>query len=215
MNAGRPAEAAVYYRKMLPLKDSLNSVETSHQLNELNTIYKVDQLKQETRLTSYKLYAALICCTLLAAILVIIVLNARARRKKNKVLYERIQDNRKEYESPMVSEFSLREGQQMSMDESVFINLNMLMREEELYKNPLLSRDDLADKVGTNRNILLDIIKKYTNSKSVTDFVNSYRLRNAAFLLVDKPGLPLQQWGRLPVSIPAVRSIVCSLSGMA
>jgi AraC-like DNA-binding protein len=195
MKAGRPAEAAVYYRKMLPLKDSLNSVETSHQLNELNTIYKVDQLKQEKRLTSYKLYAALLCCTLLAVILVIIVLNARARRKTNKVLYERIQDNRKEYESPMVSEFSLREGQQMSMDESVFINLNMLMREEELYKNPLLSRDDLADKVGTNRNILLDIIKKYTNSKSVTDFVNSYRLRNAAFLLVDKPGLPITAVG--------------------
>jgi AraC-like DNA-binding protein len=83
----------------------------------------------------------------------------------------------------------------MSMDESVFINLNMLMREEELYKNPLLSRDDLADKVGTNRNILLDIIKKYTNSKSVTDFVNSYRLRNAAFLLVDKPGLPITAVG--------------------
>ena len=39
MLAGRKAEAADYFQKMIPLKDSISSNETSSQLNELNTIY--------------------------------------------------------------------------------------------------------------------------------------------------------------------------------
>ncbi len=60
----------------------------------------------------------------------------------------------------------------------------MVMDEEELYKNPLLNRLDLATRLGTSEGYLSQIINQEIN-KSIIQFVNEYRIEAAKNLLQD------------------------------
>lgn len=64
----------------------------------------------------------------------------------------------------------------------VIAQLYSIMEEEELYKNPLLSRLDLAARLGTSEGYLSQIINQEIN-KSVIQFVNEYRIKTAKTLL--------------------------------
>ncbi|PKV48979.1 AraC-like DNA-binding protein [Aquimarina sp. MAR_2010_214] len=66
----------------------------------------------------------------------------------------------------------------------IITQLYVLMEEEELYKNPLLSRLDLANRLGTSEGYLSQIINQEIN-KSVIQFVNEYRIEAAKNLLHD------------------------------
>ncbi|MGB1042222.1 MAG: helix-turn-helix domain-containing protein [Tenacibaculum sp.] len=64
----------------------------------------------------------------------------------------------------------------------IITKLYVLMEEEELFKDPLLSRSDLAIRLNTNEGYLSQIINEETN-KSVVQFVNEYRVKAAQNLL--------------------------------
>ena len=66
----------------------------------------------------------------------------------------------------------------------VISELYQLMEEEELFKDPLLSRADLADRLETSEGYLSQIINQEINS-SVIQFVNEYRIEAAKKLLHD------------------------------
>ncbi|WP_420573483.1 helix-turn-helix domain-containing protein [Kordia sp.] len=66
----------------------------------------------------------------------------------------------------------------------VLTELYRLMQEEELYKNPLLSRLDLANRLNISEGYLSKIINQETD-KSVIQFVNTYRVESAKNLLHD------------------------------
>ncbi|WP_234859103.1 helix-turn-helix domain-containing protein [Aquimarina aquimarini] len=64
----------------------------------------------------------------------------------------------------------------------IITQLYIVMEEEELYKNPLLSRLDLANRLETSEGYLSQIINQEIN-KSVIQFVNEYRIETAKNLL--------------------------------
>ena len=66
----------------------------------------------------------------------------------------------------------------------IISQLYKLMEEEEVYKDPLLSRLDLANKLETSEGALSKIINQEIN-KSVIQFVNEYRIEMAKKLLQD------------------------------
>lgn len=66
----------------------------------------------------------------------------------------------------------------------IITQLYELMEDEELYKNPLISRLDLATRLSTNEGYLSQIINEEIN-KSVIQFVNGYRIDAAKKLLLD------------------------------
>ncbi|MBQ4820771.1 helix-turn-helix domain-containing protein [Aquimarina sp. MMG016] len=66
----------------------------------------------------------------------------------------------------------------------IVTGLYRIMDEEELYKNPLLSRLDLATRLGTSEGYLSQIINQEIN-KSIIQFVNEYRIEAAKNLLHD------------------------------
>lgn len=71
-----------------------------------------------------------------------------------------------------------------STTSKIIVQLYKLMEEEELYKNPLLSRLDLATQLETSESYLSQIINQEIN-KSVIQFVNEYRIEDAKNLLQD------------------------------
>lgn len=69
-----------------------------------------------------------------------------------------------------------------STTSKIITQLYKLMEDEELYKNPLLSRLDLATRLETSEGYLSQIINQEIN-KSVIQFVNEYRIEAAKNLL--------------------------------
>jgi len=66
----------------------------------------------------------------------------------------------------------------------IITQLYVLMEEEEVFKDPLLSRSDLAIRLETNEGYLSQIINQETN-KNVVQFVNEYRVKAAENILHD------------------------------
>ncbi len=64
----------------------------------------------------------------------------------------------------------------------IITQLYVLMEEEELFKDPFLSRSDLAIRLETNESYLSQIINQ-ENNKSVVQFVNEYRVKAAQNIL--------------------------------
>ena len=110
MQAGRFKEAAKMYARTYELSDSLNRANTRTQLNELRTMFKVDELEtvnaeHETRLEQMELHSSLqrsrfmtiistVAVVCLLAIVLIIWYSARKLRFKNRELALRNKDLR-------------------------------------------------------------------------------------------------------------------------
>lgn len=71
-----------------------------------------------------------------------------------------------------------------SKTSKIITQLYKLMEDEEVYKDPLLSRLDLATRLETSEGYLSKIINQEIN-KSVIQFVNEYRIEAAKKLLLD------------------------------
>lgn len=66
----------------------------------------------------------------------------------------------------------------------IITQLYKLMEEDELFKNPLLSRLELATQLDTSESYLSQIVNQELN-KSIIQFVNDYRIETAKSLLQD------------------------------
>lgn len=190
MSSGDYAKAAHLYREFLPVRDSLMSAGTAEQLNELNTLYKVDELTLEKKLANNRLFFALLCALLLLFILIIYIIYTRRLRLKNRVLFDTIVQSEKA-QTLLWDKMTQKPESQLESDEILFRQLCKLMTQEQLFKDTDLKREVLASRLNTNRTYLADAVKKYADGVTVLEFINSYRLRYAAGLLTNNPSLPV------------------------
>lgn len=89
--------------------------------------------------------------------------------------------------------------------DGLYAELCRLMETEHLYKEAQLTREKMAERLGTNRTYLIKIIKDKTNMNYL-QFVNSYRINEAIKILSDKEKVnyPLKQiWSDLGFSSPS------------
>ncbi len=166
---GDLTEAVASYRLYAAESDSAQVHRTNEQLNALTKQFQLQELKLENK-------AAV---GLLVALLAAILLYARALRKKNRALFQASLESihaEEQAEQELVEESNSGE---LSADEKLYACLLALMQEEELFKDPELSRDALAARLGTNRTYLADAVKACAG-QTLGDFINRHRLRWAA-----------------------------------
>ena len=84
--------------------------------------------------------------------------------------------------SKKVTSSPIKKKIRSSTTSKVMTELYKLMEEEELFKNPLLSRLDLATRLKTSEGYLSQIINQELK-KSIIQFVNEYRIETAKDLL--------------------------------
>jgi len=103
--------------------------------------------------------------------------------KREKNLYQQIkqlQDGEKNELSEKYSVSSLTDEKSSTLYEQ----LEMLMREKQVYKDNFITKEKLADMLGTNRTYLSQIINEKFGS-SFTYYINSYRVDEAVHILSD------------------------------
>ncbi len=182
--AGRTGESADVYSDYIRAADSVNRVDIAGRLDRLRTLYEVDKLETERRLSQHRTTGALVACLLLGMLLASYVVYSRRLREKNRALYRRIREG-EHLETEVEQVIRSLPEENLSRDLRLFMRLNELLRSEELYTDPALSRDELAARLGTNRTYLSDAVRACTDGLTVRQYLNHIRLKHAGRLLAE------------------------------
>ena len=74
-----------------------------------------------------------------------------------------------------------------SSEPSIFNDIDQKIRNEHLYKNVNLQRQDVCDRFGISRHNLNDLLAEHADGLSFPQYINSIRLEEALHLLRDEP----------------------------
>lgn len=230
---GKTTEAMKYLRKvnsLLASQATINMERLSHEQQVMYDIEKKDmdaKIKQEQissqRLTMIMLAVAIIILlTLLTFIIIsyrrrqtlyrkIVTQNSNAIRRQMELeqQIEKLTQKLNSIPSNTPQDEAQNEKEPFIMDEdkleSIYSKLCQMMETERLFTQPQLTREKMAEYLGTNRTYLTKVIKEKTNM-SYLQFINSYRINEAIRILSDKnkESYPLKQiWSDLGFSSPS------------
>ena len=200
---GRFKEAYELYPNIYAASDSIRKVEFNAQLDELRTLYEVDKLEKENQIITiekrrnrnYFLFASL-GCLLLTITLGIWMYYSRRVVRKNRDLYRQIREQdflteawEREREKnlklqELLKSYSAALSEKDEEDEE-FGRLTLLMKEQRLYIDSEIKRNDIAAQIGVSDRRLHDCIKNNTGM-NFTEYVNSLRLSCSRELLAKK-----------------------------
>ena len=218
-NMGQYVEALAWQRKLQQETDSIFNTDKEKVLSELRIKYDTEHQANEIRknklilLQKEKKEQALVGILVLV-LLVVFALWYRYRRqnqlytsivrqhqeaiRKEQQLKEVISSLRKQQEeasaAPVSSVGEKYAASSLTNEKknSLFQRLEKLMQEEEVYKENLLTKERVADLLGTNRTYLSQIINEQTQ-QNFTQYVNNYRINEAIRLLSDpETDIPLK-----------------------
>lgn len=218
-NMGKYVEALSWQRKLQQETDSIFNTDKEKVLSELRIKYDTEHQANEIRknklvlLQKEKKEQALIGI-LIIVLLVIFALWYRYKRqnqlytnivrqyqesiRKELQLKDVISSLRKQQEEtasalpPSASEKYAASSLTSEKKMSLFQRLERLMQEEEVYKENLLTKERVADLLGTNRTYLSQVINEQTQ-QNFTQYINNYRINEAIRLLSDpKSDIPLK-----------------------
>lgn len=74
----------------------------------------------------------------------------------------------------------------------LWVQLNKLMKQEELWRNPDISLEELAARLGTNRITLTQVIQR-ESKEGYKEFINRFRMEEFVKILNAKPRLNIQE----------------------
>lgn len=197
--SGNSKEAYKLLSELYQLNDSLTATNFSEQVAEIHTIYKVEKMEIESerdkaklRTTQSVLLAVILISLLLGCMSYIIWRNGKTLKEKNKQLFKKYSEienrNKKIWELESRREDKEeRRDENLNPQEVLMKKLDEYMSESEVYKNPDISREDLALAVGTNRQYLIEAIKEITG-KTFNEYVYSYRIKYAYDQIVKNKG---------------------------
>jgi AraC-like DNA-binding protein len=200
---GRYQEAYTLSGHIFAANDSIRNTVFNAQLDELRTLYEVDKLEKENQIITiekrrnrnYFIFASM-GCALLIITLSIWIFYSRSIVRKNRGLYRQIREQdflaevleRERSKNLKLQEqlkcFSAPFTQKEEEDE-IFGRLSLLMKEQRLYIEGEIKRDDIAERIGINGRRLHDCIKEHTGM-SFTEYINSLRLSYSRELLAQK-----------------------------
>ncbi len=164
--AGRYEEAARMYRRTYELNDSLNTMQTREQLNEMNTLFQVDGLRMENAIQQsryYTIIAVTVAITLLI-ILIIVYVFARKLKAKNDLLARSYNDlklaNEKAQEATRMKLAFIRNvSHEIRTPLNIVSGFTQVLRDQ----GSQLSRDEwknISDSIEDNSNRMSELVDK-------------------------------------------------------
>lgn len=230
---GRPEKAVEYLQKANELLRNQATINMERLSHEQRIMHDIEQRELDARLKQEEIASqrtmlilmAVILAALLALLLVlvtfyrrrnalykkIVLQNSRAmarqRELQEQIGYLRNELSKKQTEQPESAISSEKESFALG-DEKIdhlYAELCRLMETEHLYTEAQLTREKVAERLGTNRTYLTKVIKEKTNMNYL-QYINSYRINEAIRILSDKNQIdyPLKCiWSDLGFSSPS------------
>lgn len=173
------------------IQDSITARERDSKAEEYEVKFKTQEAEMALKEKETTERIHLIIIISLAAILLLgalalwrIILDRRQLNKRNRDLYATIQQmQEKENEAEKTLEEMPMTA--LSGNQQLYQRIVSTMKEQKPYTNSNLNRDNLAQMLGTNYNLVADAIRECANGQSIGDFIDEWRLRHAAKLLAE------------------------------
>ena len=173
------------------IQDSITARERDSKAEEYEVKFKTQEAEMALKEKETTERIHLIIIISLAAILLLgalalwrIILDRRQLNKRNRDLYDTIQQmQEKENEAEKMLEETPMTA--LSGNQQLYQRIVSTMKEQKPYTNSNLNRNDLAQMLGTNYNLVADAIRECANGQSIGDFIDEWRLRHAAKLLAE------------------------------
>lgn len=179
---GRYAEALADHEQLKSLNDSIIQADNREQLNVLNKRFEVAELQLSHQRTLSRLYLAIAAVVLLVVIVIFGVVYTRRIRQKNRKLHEHIMQLQKDESSKELPEVETTDTEPKN---SLYASICDLMRTERPYTNADYSRDELAQRLATNRTYVADAIREGSGGLSFQQFLTTYRVNHGTRLLAE------------------------------
>ena len=202
--------SSLYFEQLAILTDSLKAREQKSAAIELATVYEtnekeaqIQQQRNQLAINRIWLAGAVVVIVLSGLIIWLIAHNLRMTRRKNKAMVKQIKEqlsfrevierrirdleHLQRVEKPVAAgmqEPDLKECTDSSREQELFAAFHRLVTEEQLFKKPSLTRDEVVTQLGVNKNILVSMLQQYVGL-SFTDYINNLRLAYALELLSD------------------------------
>lgn len=157
--------------------------------------YKQDLQKVENDLL--KRHNLLIFFIIVTALLLILFIwvsydhkRLNSRNKKITSLLLELRDAKEESE-----QYQMENIDSVPQDYRIFLQFDEKVRNEKLYLNYQMQRDDFARLMGVDRNRFASIIKEYTGGGNLNSYINDMRLEYSIYLLKNHPEMSIQEVG--------------------
>lgn len=188
--AGRNGDAIVIADSISAAIDSALVWQKKNDASELAIIYQTHEKElaleeSEAKTTVYRILAVttfLICGFIVYLFWRAVQYNKVLSEKNRRLVVEKEQREREEQH--VVEQLKSEPEEQLTPNQQLFRRICELMDSpEHIYTDTDLDRLRLAQLLGTNEHYITDAISACANGKSVSSFLNDYRLRYASHLL--------------------------------
>ncbi|MDO8951394.1 MAG: AraC family transcriptional regulator, partial [Draconibacterium sp.] len=183
----KPDSVIKYFQNYVSLSDSLFSEQNSKTIAEMQTKYETGKKEKELEISTIKIEEQKAKLVLLIVFIVVMLVNGvifyllqRRNYKKNLLLARSNLENRQLHEAEVKSR--IRNNISDKAAKKILEKLAFEIETQKCYLEPELNINTLAQRTGTNREYLSQIIHK-THDKNFNEFVNYYRVQEAIEIL--------------------------------
>ncbi|MBO4585451.1 MAG: AraC family transcriptional regulator [Bacteroidales bacterium] len=188
---GKPEEALAYMKRYSALQSLLNKQQHESEAQEYAAKYHADEqdrkihdAQTESARKDIIIVAILVCMLIAGCVTYFFAVQRHQINEKNRALVRMIDEQAKALEAT-------QQPSTTSQDPALFKSIDKAIREEMLYTNPNLQRQDILDRFGISRRTLSDLLSAYADGQSFTAYINSMRLKDAVHLLKEEPEMSL------------------------
>ena len=152
--------------------------------------YRLEKADYELKVQRYVISALLVVTLVLLVLFGGLWRTLRVIRRKNRKMAELVLqlDNQRSEIQSVESELEWKEEERegKDTDEQLFFRFDWQVKEQKLYLNYQLGRDDYAQLMGVDRNRFAAIVKKFT-SNNLSTYLNDLRLEHSVTLFREHP----------------------------
>lgn len=185
LKAGRKDDALDTGTAICEAIDSAITAQMRSDAAELSVIYgtqlkdqEIQRKENERRLHMFIIMGLLLLLAISSVALWRIIIDRRHLSEKNRALFDTIQEMSKEKEI-------LNKPTEESSLHKLYCQLTELMQNRHPYTDSELTRETLAQMIGTNSRYLADAIRECAGNISLGEFLDGWRIRHSAKLLAD------------------------------
>ena len=209
---GQNDKALAYYKQYKKETDSLFNIEKERAADELRVKYNIERAENEAKQSKLELlqeekkmqWLMFLLIVIFIASILLYYLYYRKQKLYKAIVRQNQEAIRREHQlkeqivsMKSIQETTPNEHQQTkyassSLNEEkkhdLFEALEKLMTESHIYTDNLLTKDKVAELLGSNRTYLSQIINEQTG-KTYTQYINDYRIQDAIHQLSDPDNL--------------------------
>ena len=181
---GDSRRAANLYVEVLEISDTLLVRQASSNAQELAALYEAQE--KERQIHKRELWINVLVAVSAILLLVIggMIFYSRKIHMKNRLMRQAVDEMGDYRETVLLSSesktMSQSEGShEYDADHRLFLRLNRMIDEQQLYLNPNLNRDDLCALIVVDKNRLSFILKQYSSEVNLKAYINRKRMLHA------------------------------------